>query len=134
MRAQQIIALTSLCSLAENLSIPQVNSPLKQSSSLCLDIQATAWSLPLTSHRGIRNRWPPSLSFLLHSAPVTPDPCFLWMRQDTFLPQWLCMGWSNLEMLLPESHIAFSFTCVSVLIKCYLLSEVFLTPLTTGTS
>lgn len=93
MRAQQIIALTSLCSLAENLSIPQVNSPLKQSSSLCLlcpDIQATAWSLPLTSHRGIRNRWPPSLSFLLHSAPVTPDRSC--SRKVQLAKAWPCLS------------------------------------------
>lgn len=99
--------------------------------------------LPGTGASGIGTHRPPPLPTIppYYTPHPTPSSFFLLLysllslnTSGTSLSQWLCMGWDNLETLLPESHLAFSFTCVSFLIKCHLLHAFFQTTLAIGIS
>ena len=70
---------------------PSGGPPLKQRywwCSLCPDTQATGWSLSFTSHRAIRNKWPPLL--LPSSALLQPH----WLLA---LSLWMCQAHSCLK-------------------------------------
>ena len=132
MGRQQFISITLLSSLAENVSLFQVVYPLKHTSCLhflCPDLPQWHPFLLLTRHRGIRNRWPPSFSLLLYS--IHTGFLLSVNMLGMFLPQRLCMDWSNLETPHRDPPNLLLHLCQH-LDQSHLLSEIFQTTLTTG--
>ena len=111
-----MIAPTLFKLISRECFCPSGGPPLKQRywwCSLCPDTQATGWSLSFTSHRAIRNKWPPLL--LPSSALLQPHWLLALCECVRHIPALRALhGWSYLEVLLPGSHLT-SFSYFSVL-------------------